>query len=127
MSATPTSKSRADGNHVRVYYVTSGNTLLELDRVLDPGSSWNTSSTKIWFKTQAAVPANSIDDNYILYYGDASVTSALADPTSIFLFFDDFESGTLSKWTTLPATIWLPTSVLPLAGLIWTPSLNTRV
>ena len=108
VSATPTSKSRADGNDVRVYYVTSGNTLLELDRVLDPGSSWNTSSTKIWFKTQAAVPANSIDDNYILYYGDASVTSALADPTSIFLFFDDFESGTLSKWTTLPAsgTLW---------------------
>ena len=108
VSATPTSKSRADGNDVRVYYVTSGNTLQELDRVLDPGSSWNTSSTKIWFKTQAAVAANSIDDNYILYYGDASVTSALADPTSIFLFFDDFESGTLSKWTTLPAsgTLW---------------------
>src|SRR5207237_10619302 len=108
------SESGADGNDVRVYYVTRGESRQELDRVLVPGSSWTTSPTKIWFTTQAAVAANSIDDNCILYYGDASVTSALADPTSIFLFFGDFESGTLSKWTTLPAsgTLWANASAM---------------
>jgi hypothetical protein len=94
-------KSRADGNDVRVYYLTSDNRLVELDRVLDTDptvGAWNQATTKIWFKTQAAIPANSVDDNYFLYYGAPAATGALANPSNVYLVSDDFESGTLSKW-----------------------------
>jgi hypothetical protein len=64
--------------------------------VIDPGSRWNTSNTRIWFRTALAVPAGQTDDRYVLGYGpDAS--QVLADPGNVFLFFDDFEAG-LSRW-----------------------------
>ncbi|MFW9902420.1 MAG: hypothetical protein ACFFDY_14225, partial [Candidatus Thorarchaeota archaeon] len=49
-------RSRADGNDIRVAYL-SGSDWEELDRMLDPGSSWDRNSTRIWFKTQAAISA----------------------------------------------------------------------
>ncbi|MHA1884972.1 MAG: family 16 glycoside hydrolase, partial [Promethearchaeota archaeon] len=45
-------RSRVDGDDIRVVYW-NGSNWRELDRMLDSDSSWNSSSTKIWFRTQA--------------------------------------------------------------------------
>ncbi|MEE9173768.1 MAG: hypothetical protein V3U30_02190, partial [Thermoplasmata archaeon] len=48
------SKSQADGDDIRVVYWT-GTAWSEVDRTLGSGSSWNSASTTILFKTQAAI------------------------------------------------------------------------
>ena len=93
-------KSQADGDDLRVFYW-NGTTWVQLDRVLDSGSAWNSATTKIWFKTQAAIAASGTDSNYYLYYGNPTAASPPANKANVFLFFDDFEGGTLSKWTIL--------------------------
>jgi hypothetical protein len=98
-------KSRADGNDVRVVYWNGANGV-ELDRVLDSGSAWNTSSTKIWIKTPAAVAASGSDSSYHVYYGNATAGAPPANKSNVFLFWDDFESGNLSKWTASGSSLW---------------------
>ncbi len=93
-------KSLASGDDVRVFYW-GGSSWLELDRVLDSGSSWNNAATRIWFKTQAAIGASASDANYYLYYGNPGAGSPPANKANIFLFADDFETGNLSKWSIL--------------------------
>jgi len=93
-------KAQADGDDLRVFYWT-GTSWVQLDRVLDSGSAWNNAATKIWFETQAAIGASGTDSNYYLYYGNPSATSPPANKANVFLFADDFEAGTLSKWTIL--------------------------
>jgi hypothetical protein len=92
------SKSQADGDDIRVLYW-SGVSWIELDRALDSGSSWDNASTKIWFKSQAAIAAVGSDNNYYLYYGNTGAVTPPADKANIFLFSDDFEAGNLNKWT----------------------------
>ncbi|MFW9941409.1 MAG: DUF2341 domain-containing protein [Candidatus Thorarchaeota archaeon] len=92
-----TGKSRADGNDIRVLYL-SGSDWVELDRILDSGSLWNSNSTQIWFKIQTAIPASSNDSNYFLYYGNSLADSPPNNSTNIFLFYDDFESGNFNLW-----------------------------
>ena len=91
-------KSLTTGNDVRVFYW-NGTSWVELDRVLDSGSSWNNAATTIWFQTQAAIGASGSNDNYYLYYGYSSATSPPANKANVFLFTDDFEAGNLNKWT----------------------------
>jgi hypothetical protein len=93
-------QSLANGNDVRVFYL-NGSRLVELDRVVDKDASfgWNTTTTRIWFKTQAAIAANSTDDNYYLYYGDPLAQNPPANPSNVYLLADDFEAGNLAKWT----------------------------
>ena len=91
-------KSLASGNDLRVVYWT-GSAWTELDRALDAASAWNSAATKIWFKSQPAILASSSDSGYYLYYGNPSAASPPANPANIYLFFDDFETGGLSKWT----------------------------
>jgi hypothetical protein len=87
-------KSTANGDDIRVLYW-NGITWDELVRTLDPSSSWNTSSTKIWFITQGAISLSTSDDDYYLYYGNALATSP---PTKKIFFYDGFESGNFSGW-----------------------------
>jgi hypothetical protein len=61
-------KSQADGDDIRVVYWDSSR-WVELDRILDPISSWNNTSTTIWFALQQGMSASSSDGNYYLYYG----------------------------------------------------------
>jgi hypothetical protein len=103
-SLVSSGKSLANGNDIRIVYW-DGTSWIELDRVLDHWSSWNAPNTKIWFKTQANIPANSRDDNYYMYYGYSGATNPPANRDNVFLFWDDFESGSLSKWTVLRG-IW---------------------
>ncbi|MHA2343272.1 MAG: DUF2341 domain-containing protein, partial [Candidatus Hodarchaeales archaeon] len=90
-------KSRTDGNDVRVVFW-NGINWKELDRMLDPGTSWNSNSSKIWFKTKAAIPAFSFDNNYYLYYGNPIASSPPNNGSNIFFFYDGFESGNLDGW-----------------------------
>jgi hypothetical protein len=90
-------KSRADGNDIRVAYL-SGSDWEELDRMLDPDSSWNRNSTRIWFKTQAAIPAFSSDNNYFLYYGNKFAGLPPTNSSNVFFFYDGFESGDFTAW-----------------------------
>lgn len=95
----------SSGDDVRLLYWT-GSAWSELDRVLDGGSAWNSASTKLWFKTQAAIGASSSDNNYYLYYGNPTAASAPADANNVFLFFDDFEAGNLNEWTMPNGGLW---------------------
>ncbi|MHA2156422.1 MAG: DUF2341 domain-containing protein [Candidatus Hodarchaeales archaeon] len=90
-------KSRIDGNDIRIKYNNSGE-MIELDRMLDPGSSWNSNSTKIWFKIQGAIPASSSNYNYYLYYGNIFTGSPASNSSNVFFHYDGFESGNLSGW-----------------------------
>lgn len=53
----------ANGDDIRIVYW-NGSTMVELDRLLDNNSDWNVTDTKIWFKTQAAIPAGETDNNH---------------------------------------------------------------
>ncbi|MHA2332664.1 MAG: DUF2341 domain-containing protein, partial [Candidatus Hodarchaeales archaeon] len=90
-------KSRVDGDDIRVMYW-SGSGWIELDRILDPGSSWNNISTKIWFKTQSIIPVYSFDNDYYLYYGNPSASSPPSNSNNVFFFYDGFESGDFNAW-----------------------------
>ncbi|MFX0167246.1 MAG: DUF2341 domain-containing protein, partial [Candidatus Hodarchaeota archaeon] len=90
-------KSRVDGDDLRLVYW-NGSDWKELDRMLDPGSSWNSNSTKIWFKTQNAIAASSFDNNYFLYYGNSLTGPAPNNSDNIFFFYDGFESGDFGAW-----------------------------
>jgi len=102
-------KSQASGNDVRVFYW-NGIAWVQLDRVLDSGSTWNSASTKIWFTTQAAIAASGTDSNYYLYYGNPNAANPPANKANVFLFFDDFEDGTLNKWIRPLGGTWASTT-----------------
>lgn len=97
--------SQADGDDVRVAYW-NGTAWTELDRVLDPESSWNTATTTIWFKTSAAVATNTTAGGYYLYWGNPAGSSPPASRDNVWLFWDDFETGTLSKWNQPTTALW---------------------
>lgn len=99
-------KSQADGDDVRVLYWNVGACAwTELDRALDEDSSWNSTTTKIWFKLQAAIPASSSDGSYYVYYGNGAAASPPANKSNVYLYYDDFESYTTgvapTGWTTI--------------------------
>lgn len=110
-------KSLASGNDVRVVYWT-GTQYYELDRILDPGSAWNTATTRIWFKSQAAIGANgSNSTNYFLYYGNPAAGAPPANRARVFLAHDTFELGNLSKWAEFPNSLWAADNTRSHAGI----------
>jgi uncharacterized delta-60 repeat protein len=101
-----TGRSLASGDDVRVVYW-NGGSWVELDRLLDDQSSWNNWRTGIWFRTQAAIGAFATDDNYYIYYGNATPGAPLTDWANVFLFYDNFNSGgldTTTRWTPCTGT-----------------------
>ena len=67
-----------------------------LDRVLDSGSAWNATTTKLWFKANtAAVSAGSVM-RFWVYYGNLTAIGAPASPGNVWLFSDGFEGATAS-------------------------------
>lgn len=88
-------KSLASGDDVRVRYW-NGSSMVELDRILDPASSWNTATTTVWFRLQAPVGAGTSDRNYYLYYGNLADANPPAYGPNVFL---DYQDGTaLDGW-----------------------------
>jgi MSHA biogenesis protein MshQ len=111
-------ESLASGNDVRIVYW-NGTIWVELDRILDPESTWNSATTTIWFRTQAALAANTSSDNYYLYYGDAGAGSPPTDGESVFSLYDDFETGTApdtGRWVRSNAAVAIAGGVLTLPG-----------
>lgn len=76
----------------------------ERDRVIGLESSWLEPDTSVWFGL--ALPLQGQDTSYYVYYGDAGAVSPPSDPNAVFLFFDDFESGTLNRWAPEAGGSW---------------------
>ncbi|MSP24068.1 MAG: hypothetical protein EXR75_02665 [Myxococcales bacterium] len=92
-------KASKVGSDVRIAYV-DGEERIELDRVLDPRSSWDTNATRLWFRT----PDNaSAGGEYFLFYGNDAPQAALDDPRNVYLLWDAFdEAVTPETWTLTP-------------------------
>lgn len=92
--------SRSDGEDLRVVHWNGASWDAEQDRVLAIGSSWNSPTTTVYFKTSAAISANTFDRSYFLYFGKAGAPASLHNPHNVYLLFDDFNSGSLdtTKW-----------------------------
>lgn len=71
-------KAQADGSDLRIHF-DDGEEVVEIDRVLDVFSSWNSSKTKLWFKSQGP-------GEYTLSYGESKEEPVLADPTKVFIY-----------------------------------------
>jgi hypothetical protein len=91
-------KARSDGADLRVVYF-DGSSWTELDRVLDSGSAWNTSTTTLRFRTRTALAANSRTTAYFLHYGNPSASAPPANGANVWLFTEGFEGGNLNNWT----------------------------
>lgn len=110
--------SLANGNDVRVVYW-NGSAWIELNRVLDSQSSWNTAGPQIWFKTQAAITLGATDDNYYIYYGDLAAGTPPADENQVFALFDGFTGSSVSSvWTNSGATVSAGVLTVPVGGSI---------
>ena len=111
-------RSLASGDDVRIRYW-NGSAMVELDRVLDPTSAWNTATTRLWFRLQAPLAANATDANYYVYYGNLADANPPAYGPNVFL---DYQDGTaLDGWTRqdiLPGS----NSTSPTAGFIFQAS-----
>ena len=91
-------KMLSNGNDLRiVYWNSSSSSWVELDRDV---LNLNTSSTKIWFKTQASIAASGSDSNYYMYYNCPNAGSPPTNNNNVYLFYNDFGEGTIdsSKW-----------------------------
>src|SRR5262249_53702941 len=88
-------KSLAGGDDVRVRYW-SGSAMVELDRVLDPASSWNAAATTIWFRLQAGGGAGATGTNYYLFYGNLADANPPAYGPNVFLDYQD--GAALDGW-----------------------------
>jgi len=88
-------KMMPSGNDLRIAYW-NGYSWVEIDRdVID----MNTSSTQVWFKTQADIDASpSTDSNYYIYYRNPSATSPPANKSNVYVWFDDFSTNTLANY-----------------------------
>ncbi len=97
-SLTSAGKLLANGNDLRLVWM-NGATPVELDRVAD--TAFNSPSTVIWFKTQAAILPATLDDDYYIFYGNPSTPPPLANPGNIFPFWDGFDGLALDTalWT----------------------------
>jgi Domain of unknown function (DUF2341) len=80
--------SLADGSDVRLVFANDAGEFVELNRVLDRTSKWDSTTTRIFFRTQ---PAGANAGTYYLYYGNAAPEAEVADPTAVFDLWDDFD------------------------------------
>jgi hypothetical protein len=93
-------KSLANGSDLRVMYWNGGASWTELSRAVDPLSSWNSATTKIWFPLKNPIAASSSDSNYYIYYGNAAAGTPPADWANVFRIGDEFNDTTLTNTLT---------------------------
>jgi hypothetical protein len=70
---------------------------VELDREVD---GIGTSSTQVWFETQAPIPVNGSDSNYYVYYGNPTAGTPPANEKNVYLWYDDFNRPNEADITT---------------------------
>ncbi len=100
-------KLLASGDDLRIVW-TGGSDPLELDRVAD--TTFNTASTELWFKTQAAIPASTQRWSYYIYYNNPSASAPPANPANVFPLFDGFDDDTINT------TLWTQTGTVSESG-----------
>jgi len=82
---------RNDGNDIRIVHESK-----ELDRILEDFSK-AAKTGNVWFKV-SAISANS-KKKFLMLYGNQAADAPPADGQKVYTFYDDFESGTLDKWS----------------------------
>lgn len=90
-------KSEESGADVRVFFQL-GDSVTEIDRVLDPSSAWNLADTQIWFRTQDA------PGRYHVVYSKPGAVTPPEDPTLVFEVFDGFDELQLTSG-------WIPQAI----------------
>lgn len=86
---------RADGSDLRVFLWDDG-AWRELDREV---TGLDTSATTVRFRSTADLAPSATHESHFLYYGAPDAGPAPSNRDNVYLFWDDFESGTLAKWT----------------------------
>jgi len=89
-------KSLPTGDDVRIRYW-NGSAWIDLDRVKDIPTAWNTTTTRLWFAVQAPIAAGGSNNNYYVHYGDLSASTPPANGDYVFLDYED--GSTLAGWT----------------------------
>ncbi|MBK6686353.1 MAG: DUF2341 domain-containing protein [Deltaproteobacteria bacterium] len=64
---------------------------VELARVLDDDSSFESTTTRIWFRTSVALTAGVESNDHLLYYGNPQAGAPPADPDQVFELHDSFD------------------------------------
>jgi len=91
-------KSRSDGRDVRIVQV-SGSDWIQLDRVIDDDSGWNRSDSRVLFKLQSGITAQSSDTSYYMYSGCFGDSVVREDPKKVYWYFTDFDhGGDINDW-----------------------------
>ncbi len=95
-------QSRSDGEDIRIVRWNGTGWDGEQDRVVAVGSSWNTTTTTLYFKTSSALGSGAFDRSYYLYFGNATPAASLHNADNVYLLYDDFNDNVIntSKWTT---------------------------
>ena len=90
-------RSRADGADVTVLRRSDDGGIQARHRVLDTGSEWNRADTELWFKLEEENTTGQLSNVFALSLGGQP--SGLDARRDVFLFWDDFEDGTVDDWT----------------------------
>lgn len=97
--------SLPDGDDLRILRW-DGSSWTELDRILDDGSAFGTSTTTLLFRTDDPIDAASTA-SYWLYFGDETPLLPREDPEAVFALVEDFDTGTLGDFEDRTAgTAW---------------------
>jgi signal peptidase I len=88
--------SEVSGDDLRVLRW-DGSTWLELDRILDDGSSWNAVDTTFLFRTNDPIAATSTS-TYWLYFSNTAAGTPPADPEFVYTLVEGFEAGDLGDF-----------------------------
>ena len=90
-------KASLDGEDFRVFYLADERSMpVEIDRIVN---NLYTSSTTVQFRTQKAIPANTLDvKSYAFVFGGKPLRRVKADKKKVFAFFEDFPLSTLHEW-----------------------------
>jgi len=86
-------KSLSNGDDIRVEF-DDGSGPVEIDRILDDESAWDTIETTIFFQVQPTA------GTYRLKYGNPLATDPPDNGANVFLYYDSFDGGVVDEgWT----------------------------
>lgn len=85
----------ATGADLRAFFWT-GADWREVDRLV---ANPNAANTTVRFASQTDLPSSAVDRRYSLFSGAFDGGVAMADAGAVYLFAEDFEGATLSRWT----------------------------